>query len=159
MEDRLIHVETASWIEGMNEHLVVGFPRIKGRWKSLGDKAISFNTATARIITGDNDLSCQKKVTEPHLVFWQEPVGIVCNVKLSKCATRVRRSQSNPGNVFLNMPLPGQVRFAVARKELARRGHRNQVDGAKKGQDQINQFGRKARETAPCWRRVRRNEV
>ena len=114
LEDRLIHVEAAAGIERMNEHLVVGFPRIKGRWKSLGDKAISFNTATARIKTSDNDLSCQKSVTEPDLVFRQEPVRIVCNVELPKCATWVRRSQSKPRNILLNMTLPGQVGFAVA---------------------------------------------
>jgi hypothetical protein len=53
----------------MNKNLVVGFPRIKGRWKSFRDKAIPFNTAAARIITSDDELSGQEIVTEPDLVL------------------------------------------------------------------------------------------
>jgi len=43
----------------------------------------------------------------------------------------------------------------VARKELAGRGDSDQLSGAEKGQDQIDQFGWETREAAPFERRIR----
>ncbi len=57
------------------------------------------------------------------------------------------------------MALPRQVRFAVARKELASQGHLDKVNGIEKGQDQVDQLGRKTREVATFGRRVRSGYV
>jgi ribosome-binding protein aMBF1 (putative translation factor) len=86
--------------------MVVGFPRSKGRWQPLSNKAIPINTASAWIKTSNDDLPGEKIITEPDLVLRQEPVRVVGDVELSIRVARERRGWSNPRDVLLNMTLP-----------------------------------------------------
>ncbi len=70
------------------------------------------------------------------------------DVEFSECAAWVRGGKSNPRNILLNMALPGQVGFAVARKEPASQGDVNKLNRIEKGKDQVDEFGRKTREVA-----------
>jgi hypothetical protein len=74
----------------VDENLVVGLPRIEGWWQPLCHKAVAFDTASAGIIASNDNLPCEKMVTEPDLVLRKEPVGIMGDIEVSVCAAWVR---------------------------------------------------------------------
>jgi hypothetical protein len=53
----------------MDQHLVVGFPRIEARRRLLSYEAVPFNATSTRIIASNNDLSSQEVVTKPDFVL------------------------------------------------------------------------------------------
>jgi hypothetical protein len=52
------------------------------------NKAIAFDAATARIISGNYDFSGEEIIAKPHLVFWKKPVWVVAHVEFPICLAR-----------------------------------------------------------------------
>lgn len=109
VNDRLVEVEPAFWIEGVDHHIFVHFPGIEGGHRALGEESIRLNTAPPRVIASQDDLSREEVVREPDLVLGEEPVRVVALVELSKGCAWIGRRDPQAWDVALDVPLPRQV--------------------------------------------------
>ena len=113
MDDGLIEVQPALRVEGVYDDVPVHLPGLESRYRALGEQPVRLDAAPARIVARYDDLASEEVVREPDLVLWEEPVGVVAQVELSKGCAWIGRRDLHPGDVVLDMPLPCQVGFGV----------------------------------------------
>lgn len=113
MDDRYIEMQPASRGEGVDEHLVVLLPRVKGRRGTRSYESVSLYAAPPRVVAGDDEHPREVVIREPYLVLGDEPVGVVTFVELSIGAVGEGGRELHARDVFLDMALPHKVGFGM----------------------------------------------
>ena len=146
VDDRLIEMKPAFWVEGVNDNIFVNLPWIERRQRAFGQEPICLDTATARIIARYYDLSCEEVVRKPDLVLREEPMRVVAHVEFSKGRAGIRRRDLHAGDVVLDVALPCQVGFGVRRELMACMRKGDEVQGLEEGDYAVDDLGREGEE-------------
>lgn len=146
VDDRLVEMQPAFWVEGVNDNIFVDLPWIERRQRAFGQEPICLDTATARIIARYYDLSREEVVREPDLVLREEPMRVVAQVEFSKGRAGIRRRDLHAGDVVLDVALPCQVGFGVRRELMARMRKGDEVEGLEEGDYAVDDLGREGEE-------------
>jgi len=84
LQDRRVEVQLNFRIEGVNRDVFVVLPMLEFTDAWLGNYGIGFYTSSTRIIAGKKQFAVWFAVRKPDSVSAQKPIGMVCDVEVSK---------------------------------------------------------------------------
>lgn len=124
----------------MDRDALVVRPKLEGVEPPLGDHSVCLDAAAAGVVARDEELPAGLAVGEPEFVARQEPVGVVCDVKLAEGGERVGSCERG-GEVRVYEGLPEGIGVGVGMEETAGCGCGCEGGGGQEGEDVVNQFG------------------
>jgi hypothetical protein len=83
-ENRIIEPQAHFGLEGLDDNIRVPLPKRDLRRASFGNHPVSFDNSSSIIVSSQDKIPCMFDIRKPHLVPWDEPARMMCNVEIAE---------------------------------------------------------------------------
>jgi hypothetical protein len=83
-ENRVIKPQAHFGLEGLYDNIRVPLPKRDLGRASFGNHAVSFDNSSSIIVSSQDKIPCMFDIRKPHLVPWDEPARMMCNVEIAE---------------------------------------------------------------------------